>query len=220
MIDITVGEKLSEIWPQTSIGCIQANVTVKESSKELWQEISRCCETLKYEIKDTDGIALLPRIKDGRDAYRSLGKSPGKYRLASEALARRVIQNKGVYRINNVVEINNLISLKSGFSVGSYNIENLYPPVSLTIGKEGQEYKGIGKALVNIGDMPVLSDTRGSFGSPTSDSERAMITNDVNKIVMCIFSFSGRTGIEDSLLYAKKLLVKYAGANEIETVIV
>ena len=56
----------------------------------------------------------------------------------------------------------------------------------------------------------MLTDSIGSFGSPTSDSERAMITNDVNKILICIYSFSGKADIETLLKYSIKLLEKYA----------
>lgn len=80
------------------------------------------------------------------------------------------MQGKGVYKINNIVDINNLISLKSKFPVGSYNIENLHNPISLMIGKKDEQYKGIGKEQINIENLPVLTDSIGSFGSPTSSS--------------------------------------------------
>ena len=59
-----------------------------------------------------------------------------------------------------------------------------------------------------------------TFGSPTSDSERAMITNDVEEIVMCIYSFSGDEGLENYLELAKELLIKYADADDISIQIV
>ena len=151
-------------------------------------------------------LSHLPQIEAGRDLYKKLGKAPSKYRLSSEALIRRVLQGKGLYKVNNVVDINNLISLKSKFPAGSYNIKNIYSPISLSIGKEGEHYKGIGKALINISNLPVLTDSIGSFGSPTSDSERAMITDDVNEILLCIYSFSDRIDIEKYLEYGKHLL--------------
>lgn len=90
--------------------------------------------------------------------------------------------------------------------MGSYNINILYFPISLMIGKEGEQYKGIGKENINIENLPVLTDSVGSFGSPTSDSERVMITNNVSVILMCVFSFSGKTNIEECLEYGKQLL--------------
>lgn len=157
----------------------------------------------------------MTRIKDAREVYKKLGKAPSKYRVSSEALMRRILQKKGIYKINNIVEINNLISLKSNFAVGSYNVENIQSPICLTVGEEGEKYKGIGKDLINIGNLPVLSDSLSTFGSPTSDSERAMITNEVNEIIMFIYSFSGKAEVDRYLNYAKELLQKYGEAKNI-----
>lgn len=212
-------EELKKICPEITLGCIQAHVYVESSSDSLWKEINDYCEVLKKEIHIED-LASLPRIKEGRETYKRLGKEPGKYRLSSEALIRRVLQEKGVYKINNIVDINNLISLKSKFPVGSYNIENLQSPISLMVGKEREQYKGIGKGNISIENLPVLTDSISSFGSPTSDSERAMITNDVSEILMCIYSFSGQTDVEECLEYGKQALERYANGRDIKIKII
>lgn len=38
-----------------------------------------------------------------------------------------------------IVEINNLISIKSVFSVGSYNLKNIKSPICLTVGEEAKK---------------------------------------------------------------------------------
>lgn len=219
MIDIVICEKLKKVCPEMTLGCIQAHVNVESSSDSLWKEINSYCDVLKKEMH-IEELASLPRIKDGREVYKKLGKVPSKYRLSSEALIRRILQGKGVYKINNIVDINNLISLKSNFPVGSYNIKNLHSPISLMIGKEGEQYKGIGKELISIENLPVLADSISSFGSPTSDSERAMITNDVSEILMCIYSFSGKTDVEEYLEHGKELLERYANGKNFKIKII
>lgn len=219
MIEIAVCQELAIVCPAIALGCIQAKVQVTSSSDELWKEIDEYCAVLRKDIQLED-IAALPGIHAGREVYKRLGKAPSKYRLSSEALLRRVLQGKGVYKVNNIVDINNLISLKSMLPVGSYHVKNLVPPVALTVGKPGAQYKGIGKELINIENLPVLTDAEGSFGSPTSDSERAMITGEVKEIVMCIFSFNGIAHVEECLHYAGALLEKYARGQELQTKIV
>lgn len=219
MIEIQITDKIKEVCPQATLGCIQAKVNVKESSDELLKEL----EVLSTQVTEKmilEDVASLPRIHDSREVYKKLGKAPSKYRVSSEALLRRILQKKGLYKINNIVEINNIISIKSHFSVGSYNVKNIKSPIYLTVGEEGQKYKGIGKDLINIENLPVLCDEISTFGSPTSDSERAMITNNVEEIIMCIYSFSGEEELENYLEEAKSLLIKYADATDISIKVV
>lgn len=219
MIDISISEELKKICPQVRLGCIQAKVKVEDGSEYLWQVINDYCDELGKSIKLED-LSSLERINDGREAYKKLGKAPSKYRLSSEALLRRVLQGKGMYKVNNIVDINNLVSMRTKFPVGSYNTDNILQPVCLRAGKAGAHYKGIGKESINIENLPVLDDSEGSFGSPTSDSERAMITDAAKNILMCIYSFSGETGLNENLEYGKMLLEKYAQGEEIEMWIV
>jgi len=219
MIDIIICEELKKVCPKITLGCIHAHVNVENSDENLLNEINAYYEVLKKEIH-IEELSNFPSIRDGRELYKKLGKSPSKYRQSSEALIRRVLQGKGVYKVNNVVDINNLTSLKSKIPIGSYNIKNLTSPITLTIGKEGEKYKGIGKEMINIEGLPVLSDSLGNFGSPTSDCERAMITKDTNEILMCIYSFSGNVNMNEYINYAKELLERYAHVKNLETKII
>lgn len=169
MIQAKISEDIKAVCPNATLGCIQAKVKVKNSDKELLEELDKCAKELEVNLK-LEGVASLPEIHDSREVYKKLGKAPSKYRVSSEALIRRILQGKGLYHINNIVEINNIISIKSHFSVGSYNVKNIESPICLNVGQEGQSYKGIGKAEVNIANLPVLSDSISTFGSPTSDS--------------------------------------------------
>ena len=87
------------------------------------------------------------------------------------------------------------------------------------IGKKGESYKGIGKDIVNTENLPVFSDEFGAYGSPTSDSEKAMITNDTKNVLTVLIAFSDDTGLEQYLSEATKILEKYVGAKNISTYI-
>ncbi|MBR2762370.1 MAG: hypothetical protein IKD66_14520, partial [Solobacterium sp.] len=43
----------------------------------------------------------IPGIRGSRSAYKAFGRNPGRYRVSSEALIRRVRRNDGLYRINS-----------------------------------------------------------------------------------------------------------------------
>ena len=115
-----------------------------------------------------------------------------------------------------MVDINNLVSITSFYSVGSYDLDKLAGPVVFTVGGAGESYKGIGKEVVNIENLPVFADDEGKFGSPTSDSEKAMITSGTKSILMNIISFSGAGYIEGYLQKAGELLSQYAGGRNFE----
>ncbi|WP_288229697.1 phenylalanine--tRNA ligase beta subunit-related protein [uncultured Faecalicoccus sp.] len=55
-------------------------------------------------------------------AYKVFGRNPGRYRASSEALLRKVRRLDLLYRINIVVDVNNLILIQSGLFVGSYDL--------------------------------------------------------------------------------------------------
>lgn len=64
-------------------------------------------------------------MRGSRAAYKAFGRNPGRYRVSSEALLRRVRRGDELYHVNSVVDVNNLISVESGLSVGSYDLEQL-----------------------------------------------------------------------------------------------
>jgi DNA/RNA-binding domain of Phe-tRNA-synthetase-like protein len=83
-------------------------------------------------------------------AYRALGKYPSRDRGSQESLLRRVLQGQGLYTINTVVYINNLVPLESSHSVGCCDCSHIHFPVIFRIGHTGESYKGIGKQMINL----------------------------------------------------------------------
>ncbi|AOT72140.1 B3/4 domain-containing protein [Geosporobacter ferrireducens] len=219
MIEISISEKLREACPSLTLGCIQANIVMKPHEPQLWQEISATCKQLNDTMVSED-IAKLKAVKAARTAYRKLGQDPTRYRVSSEALLRRVIKDKGLYQINNIVDINNLISLQSYHPVCTYDLKKIAFPLSLTVGDAGEAYSGIGRGLISIEHIPVFEDTLGKFGSTTSDSERAMVTMDTKEILLYIVSFDWDDSMEQWIEKAKNLLIAYGEGKNIESKII
>lgn len=212
MLAISIDKQLKDATSQLALGVVQAQVRVSQHDDSLWKEVDDCTKKLLSKIT-LETIGDIPEIKALRDAYKAIGKDPLRYRGSAEALVRRILQGKELYKVNTVVDINNLVSLETLHSVGSYDLSNLKPPIVFRIGAQGESYKGIGKEIINIAELPVFVDAIGPYGSPTSDSERAMITNDTTELLMVIISFTGRQNLEVWLDRAKGLLQKYAMAN-------
>ena len=163
-----------------------------------------------------DEARKFPPLKALRDAYRALGNDPTRYRGSNEALVRRISQGKDLYRVNTVVDINNLISLETLHSAGTFDLEHVRPPITFRIGQPGEIYSGIGRGEIKIEGLPVFADQLGPFGSTTSDSERAMIRLETARIMMVIISFRGSERLDEAVRRASSLLGKYATARDIE----
>ena len=206
---IIIDDKINEKCSQVAIGSIEAYIKVSEENEELWKLISEKASEIEKNIP-VKQITTIKNIADSRNAYKSFGKDPSRYRLSSEALYRRIARGLGLYKVNNVVDINNLISLESAYSVGTYDLDKLSGEIHFTIADEGETYEGIGKGEINISHLPVFYDEKGKFGSTTSDSVRAMITTDAKHILMNIISFNGDSELDKYMNKACEYLEKYA----------
>jgi DNA/RNA-binding domain of Phe-tRNA-synthetase-like protein len=184
----------------------------------LWDVINPLLLDITSSLKP-DQVKELPRVKIARETCKALGADPDRYRVSSEALLRRVVQGKGLYKINNIVDINNYISLVHHLPVGSYALESIKPPIMLRIGEPGETYQGIGQHTVKANGLPVLADAIGPFGSPYSDSSRTLITLDTSELMMVIYAFSGKQDLDDILSNAEDMLKEYASASGFESFI-
>jgi DNA/RNA-binding domain of Phe-tRNA-synthetase-like protein len=218
MNKITISQAIKDILPDLTLGCIECDVVISKENSELWREIDNTCGVVVQTLKLAD-VAAQPAIMASRMAYRLCGKDPARYRLSSEALMRRVVKGLQLYRINNVVDLLNLVSLKSGMSIGGYDAEKISGEVVFDIGMKDEPYEAIGRGELNISSLPVFRDSISSFGSPTSDSVRTSVTDSTRKFLMIIVGFSGEPGTNQTVELSVNLLKKYAKAENIETIL-
>ncbi len=214
-MDIFISKHMYDTWPNVSLGILEYDIEIAPTN----QETQAVIDEVLSQLQNVDEITQIPTIRDTRDAYKACGKSPSKYRSAAEAMLRRIKQKKGLYKINNVIDIQNMMSVSSGYSIGSYDASQIEGDVILDVAKEGMSYQGIGKEDINISNLPVLFDDAGPFGNPSSDSIRAMIKEDTKKIVTVVYSFS-EDDLADFLLQYQDILEEFTSAQNIELSIV
>lgn len=131
-------------------------------------------------------------------------------------MCRRIAKERGLYYINNVVDINNYLSILSGYSMGTYDLAHVTGGITWKRASEGTAYQGIGKDVLNIEFLPALFDEVGPFGNPTSDNTRAMITDDTKEILLVYYTFNGGQELESLLELSKELLEKHAAGTDFE----
>jgi DNA/RNA-binding domain of Phe-tRNA-synthetase-like protein len=211
MTPVSIAVELRNCVPELMLSCIECDVKVNEEAEALWAETDQKTTEIASTVK-LEQISGLPAIAASRRAYKACGKDPARYRLSAEALLRRTVQGKGLYRVNNVVDLLNLVSLSSGFSIGGYDASKIKGKVVFGIGHENEPYQGIGRGELNIGSLPVFRDDCGAFGTPTSDSVRTAVSSETHRFLMIIIDF-GTSGLLDNAAgLAVNLLQKYAGA--------
>ena len=206
---ITISNEFQQKYPGIKLGVVLAKVQIKAEYPALLAQIEAEVKRISESLVIED-ISKLPAISAARRGYKAVGKDPARYRLSAEALLRRVVSGKGLYQINNVVDALNLVSLKSGISIGGYDFEKIHGDISLGIGRAAEHYEGIGRGILNIEYMPVLRDEDSAFGSPTSDSMRTMVTQNTQQFLMVFFSFDGLNNLEENMKFSKDLLAQFA----------
>lgn len=214
-MEIRISDNLKKHSPNLQLGCLTATVRYQEECPELWALMDDTCDLVAASLP-LEEISALPNVAAARKAYRSCGKDPARYRLSSEALLRRVVQGKGLYKVNNIVDINNLISMKYHFSIGAFDWDCIEFPVVFRVGEAGEPYEGIGRGELNIENLPVLADKQGPFGSPTSDSMRTKTHPGMKRLLFCILSFGGASTMEAAMEETVTLLERFAEAQDIQ----
>ena len=219
-MEIKIDPELLQVYPEIRLGCLSYDAKVEEENPKMWGYLNdKTIPELMALLQETE-LAKIEGIRSSREAYKAFGRSPSKYRVSSESLIRRLRQGHELYHVNSVVDVNNLVSIETALSLGSYDTEKIEGDIVLTVGKEGEGYEGIGKSFINMERMLILKDDKGPFGSPTSDSHRAMIKEESNKILTIIYCFSNEMDLERILESTKNYFEMYAGANNVSTWIV
>ena len=207
---INVSQEIESVCPEFVGACVEAQVVNTPYCEELWQEIEALGERFRSELT-TESLKDMTSIAATRRVYKACGKDPSRYRPASEALIRRMLQGKELYQRDTLVDLVNLASIAYGYSIGGFDADKFVGnTLTLGIGREGEPYEGIGRGLLNICGLPVYRDAEGGVGTPTSDNERTKMTLDTRHLVVLINGYDGNEQrVRENAEYIQQLLCKY-----------
>lgn len=207
---VIVSEEIESVCPRFVGACVEAQVSNSPYCQPLWDEINALGERYRATLT-TESLKELPGIAATRRVYRACGKDPSRYRPASEALIRRMLQGKSLYQIDTLVDLINLASIAYGYSIGGFDADKFVgDTLTLGIGREGEPYEGIGRGMINIAGLPVYRDDKGGVGTPTSDNERTKIGINTSHLVVLINGYDGdERRVRENAEYIQGLLKKY-----------
>ena len=183
-------------------------------SAPLWEEINSLAERYKAELT-TESLKQMPSIEATRKVYKACGKDPSRYRPASEALIRRMLQGKSLYQIDTLVDLINLASIAYGYSIGGFDADKFHgDTLTLGVGRAGEPYEGIGRGMINIEGLPVYRDADGGVGTPTSDNERTKIDLQTTHLLVLINGYDGNEQrVRENAEFIQQLLRKYCDSD-------
>ena len=153
-MNVIVSEEMQMMCPGFVGACLEAEVENSVYCEDLWNEISAHCDKWKTKLTP-ELIKAIPSIDATRNVYKKCGKDPSRYRPASEALLRRVVTGKDLYKGDTLVDLINLASMMYGNSIGGFDADKFVgETLTLGIGEADEPYEGIGRGMINIEHLP------------------------------------------------------------------
>ncbi len=215
--DIKIDKNLFETYPEIHLGVLRFKAEVKEPDGMFWDFMNTEIEPQVRDAIEGKEWSQIPGVRGSRAVYKAFGRNPGRYRVSSEALLRRVRRGDELYHINSVVDVNNLVSIQTGLSVGSYDLAHVNGPITLRKAEAGEGYTGIGKDFLDMENLLVLADEEGIFGSTMSDSTRAMVTEEAKDVLVVIYCFENDMDLPSIVEKAVTDFEKFAEVRDIES---
>ncbi len=217
MKTLVVSDEIRAKAPALRVLQIEAEIENPDTPEALWAEM----EALAADVHGRYAMEMVnkrPAIAATRTAYKACGKEPNRYRPSSEALMRRMVKGLELYRTAAVIDLINLLSVACGHSIGGFDADRIDgDTVTLGIGREGEPYEAIGRGPLNIAGMPVWRDNTGGIGTPTSDNERTKLSPSTRRLLMIVNMYGDEMPVADIEALARRLLVTYASAKNIQT---
>ena len=214
-MNISFDPEILAVAPQFKVIKVEATIENGATTDALWQELLNEGERIRatYEmpmINKRQGIAAT------RQTYKLLGKEPNLYRPSSEALCRRLVKGMDLYRTLTLIDLINLLSVRSGYSIGGFDADKIEgDTICLGVGREGERFEAIGRGMLNIASLPIYRDKIGGIGTPTSDEERTKLSPETRRLLMCINIYGEELPVRDTIDLTSDLLTRHAAATNI-----
>jgi DNA/RNA-binding domain of Phe-tRNA-synthetase-like protein len=204
-------------YPHVHIGVLigekMDNTNKISEIRRLQKQAIHCA---KAQIGDQPPIKH-PHIHSWRELYRSFGTKAGDYRPSAEALIRRCIKEGEIPRINNAVDLYNLVSVKYIIPMGGFDLDHIKGDIRLRYSSGGEVFVPLGSGneeetyegeVVYADDERILT-RRWNF----RDADATKITQETTSLVMFLDASPAISleKVESALHELRKLYKRYCG---------
>lgn len=216
-MEILFSPEIIAAAPDLKVLAVESNIVNAPTSDPLWDEMRDAVRVIgeRYAI---DQINKRPAISATRMAYKHLGKEPNRYRPSAEALCRRIVNGKGLYRTLSAIDMINLVSILTGYSIGGFDADKIQgDTLTLGVGREGEEFHAIGRGLLNVAHLPLYRDAAGGIGTPTSDEQRTSLSESTTRLLMLVNIYGEETDPMTTGKIITRLLNSHCSATSTST---
>lgn len=205
------------LFPETKIGVlICRNLDNLTSNKEVFKKLLQMEDEVrnKYQLEE---IIKLPKINDWREAYRIFGMPPSSFRPSVESLLRRILQNKQLPNINNIVNIYNLISIKYLLPIGGPDLSQVAGDIKLTQAHGVERFMMLGSKdfeVVKNGEIIYVDNEEVLCRAWNyRESEKTKITTNTKNVLLLLEGLDNtlESEIQDAMIELRTLLNQYCG---------
>jgi len=156
-------------------------------------------------------------IESWRNLYRSFGSKPSDYRPSAEALIRRSIKNGKLPRINNVVDLYNIVSVKYIIPMGGFDLDKVEGNIHLRFSDGAEDFTPLGQSdkeqtyqgeIVYADNSRILT-RRWNY----RDADETKITPNTKNLVMFLDASPEipKKKVQEALGDLRKLIGRYCG---------
>ena len=183
---------------------------------ELWNSINNFIQDFRKKY-NLDFIKDHPHIRKFRDFYWRLGIDPTKQRPAHEALVRRILHGQNLPKINPIVDIGNLISIKYLLPIGIYDFDKLDKSKDLVLrfANEGEEFYpiGSGKKKLSSNQVVLAQNNLIVHVFPYRDSEITKVTENTKNILIIVggIELIEEKQVLNAVKEIEEMIIKYLG---------
>ncbi len=218
MLEITVNKKLKELGAFLYYGI--AIITNVDCNKDMINDFVNMVENyIRNKYLDASRLKEVIEIKMYRKFLWRLKIDPTKLRPSSEALARRILRGSKMPRINDIVDIGNVVSAYTLVPIGLYDLEKVHPPLVLTISKGGELFINIdGRVEMLREGIPIMIDSENKVLHiyPHRDSRETSVTSDIRRLLVVGAGVDGisEEQVRNSVSMVLESLQKYGCSTE------
>lgn len=215
-MNFKINPKIFTDFDNPVIGVIVARDINNKTNNE---EISKLLRDEESSLrKKLSGIEVSehPNIAPWREAYRLFGSKPRDFRCSIEALSRIVLRGSEIRKINPLVDLYNLISIKYLLPVGAEDLDKMEGDLKLTFADGTEDYTPLGEEENDppgLGEV-IYKDDLGVICRRWNwrEGDRTKITDDTKNAVVVIEGISN-IPIKEAVEELAQLIKKYCGGD-------